>query len=419
MLVLELPHVHSATLAVMVRGGPRFETESEQGISHLVEHLVLRGTGAHPNSKSYHIAVETLGGEINGLTQRDATTIHMTVPARHAAPGLRLLAEAVIDPTLDGLDVEREVVIEEILDTCDARGRELDIDTLSRRALWAHPIGFPIAGEPEIIEGLGIDACRGWFRRMFAAENGVLIAAGRVRADEIVAEAARAFAAMPRGEPLPDAPVPIPELGLPIQVQPSDDSQTSILLSYPAPHENDPRFPALLLLRRILDDGFGSRLRQTICEQGGLAYSMAVSIDAYRDAGCIDVEITCAEPKLAEAVRATLGVLSGLGDLGEAELERAKTRHLADLEIALDDPSEMAGWYGGSVLLGREVGYEDWVAEAMRVTASDVTALARSIFTSDACLLTLVGPAGDGGVRALEAMLGRAPGSTVWIGEDD
>src|SRR5688572_30805929 len=79
-VVLELPHLHRVSHALLVRSGPRYEGERNCGISHLVEHLVFRGTSSYPDSAALNVAVEALGGEINGLTQRDATTIHITVP---------------------------------------------------------------------------------------------------------------------------------------------------------------------------------------------------------------------------------------------------------------------------------------------------------------------------------------------------
>lgn len=418
-LVLELPHVHSVSHALMVRAGPRYEVEENNGISHLVEHLVLRGTKQHPDSLQFHVAVEALGGEINGLTQRDASTIHLTVPPRHARAGLRLLAEACVAPTMEGIDVERNVVIEEILDTYDGEGNELDADAISRQLLWAHPLGLPVAGLVELVEEMTEEDCRAHFERTFVAENAVLCIAGPVDADEMLAEAASAFLDMPRGATLEEGPSPIPKRGLPIHVQPTDDSQVGLLLTFPAPHEHDPAFPALLLLKRILDDGFGSRLRQAICEQRGIAYSMHASVDAYADAGCFDVEVTCGEQKIRAAVEETLAVLEGLFDLTEEELDRAKTRHVAELDFALDDPSELCGWYGSSALMGRAVGYEDWLDEVQRVTPADVVALAHRMFDKEAALLTLIGPVTEEDLRPLERLMARPEGSTVWLGQPE
>ena len=92
-IVLELPHLHSVSVALMVKAGPRYESPSTSGLSHLLEHLLFRGTSKHPSSVELNAAIEELGGEVNGLTQRDAMTIHMTVPPRSAEAGLGLLAE--------------------------------------------------------------------------------------------------------------------------------------------------------------------------------------------------------------------------------------------------------------------------------------------------------------------------------------
>src|SRR5207302_1140053 len=99
---------------------------------------------------------------------------------------------------------------------------------------------------------------------------------------------------------------PRPPVGAPIAVRATDDSQVNVLLTYPAPHENHPDFAKLLMLRRILDDGLGSRLRQALCEQRGLAYSLSATIDAYADAAAIDIELACAPRKLLAAVNETL-----------------------------------------------------------------------------------------------------------------
>jgi predicted Zn-dependent peptidase len=421
-LVLELPHLHAVSHALLLRTGPRYESEADNGISHLVEHLVFRGTIEHPDSYALNVAVEGLGGEINGLTQRDATTIHLTVPPRSAAPALMLLGEICTRPLLTGIEVERDVVMEELLDTLDATGAELDVDVLSRRVLWnGHGIGLPIAGTPSTVEALTEAECRAHFEKTFVAENAVLCVAGPVQVEEMFAVAERAFARMPRGTPLVEIAPPVPPVRAPIQVQAMDDSQVTAMLTYPAPHENHPDFAALLLLKRVLDDGLGSRLRQAVCEQRGLAYSLSASIDAYSDIGAIDVELACAPKKLVPAIEATLGTLQQLvrAPIGEAELERAKIRHRAELEFALDDPSEMCGWYGAMELVRCRASYEERLADVMKVSAADIQRLAQRILDPTLAILTLVGPAEESDTHRLELLLGREAQSTVWLNDGE
>lgn len=422
LIVLQLPHVHSVSAAFMVRTGPRFERPEENGIAHLVEHLLFRGTRSHPSSLDFHAAVEQCGGEINGLTQRDATTIHVTMPTRFAEQAVARLGEICTEPTLSGLDVERDVVLEEILDSVDADGNDLDLDSISRRVFWqAHPMSLPVAGEADLVASFTERECRAFYQRTFVARNAVLAVAGPVSADDCEAWARQAFSGLPAGMAL-DAGAPPQPLAQPrIRIQQTDDSQVSALLTFAAPSENDPDFPRLLLLKRILEDGFASRLRQSVCERRGLAYSVGASIDAYQDVGAFDIEVTCAPRKLYAAVEQIWATLDELcrGPLDAGELDRAKARHRTDLDIALDDPQEICGWYGAALLVGAPAGYEAWLSGVEESTEAQVLDLARRTFRMEDGLLTLLGPVDERDARRLERLMGRPPHSSVWIGEDE
>jgi predicted Zn-dependent peptidase len=417
-LFLRLPHVHAASLSFTTRGGPRYERPETNGLSHVMEHLLFRGTKARPDSLRFHAAVEDLGGEINGLTQRDAVTVHMTVPPRNTAKAVRLLAEVCTQPLMTGLAVERSVILEEILDTQDADGRELDIDTLSRQALWAgHPMAMSVTGPVENVKRFKEAQARAHFERTFTGVNSVLVIAGPSDPAALSGVVRRAFRALPEGQRLPEVGPPTPPRWAPIQIRPSDDAQVSVLLTFPAPHENHPEFGTLLLVKRLLDDGFGARLRQAICEQRGLAYSLAVSVDAYRDCGALDLELSCAPQKVVPAVTEMWSVLTALcaAPVPAAELRRAKNRHVADLEFALDDPSELCGWYGASALVGASVRYEERHADLMSTGPDRVLRLCRELFGREHALLTLVGPVAAPQASRLARIMGRPPGSTRWL----
>jgi len=414
---LHLPHVHAASLAFTTRGGPRYESAANNGISHVTEHLLFRGTAAHRDSLSFHAAVEALGGEINGQTQRDAVTAHVTVPPRATAAAAALLAEACVSPLLEGLDIEREVILEEILDSQDVDGRELDIDTLSRAVLWAgHPIGMSICGSVDNVQRFTEAEARRWHRRAFVAKNAALVIAGPVPPAHLHAEIEAAFSRLPTGRRLPEGRPPRPAEWSPVHVQPTEDAQVTALLSFPAPHEQDPRYGPMQLLSRVLDDGFGSRLRQAICEQRGLAYALSVTHDAYADCAAFDIELACAPEKVVAAVSQTLAVLEEVarGPLPKAELERAKNRYEAALGFCLDDPEQLCSWYAGSELLGASEGYHQRLGEVLAVRPKAVRDLARELFTFERALLTLVGPVERAQASHLSRLLGRAPRSVVW-----
>lgn len=418
-LYVHLPHVHSAALAFTARGGPRYESLETQGLSHVMEHLLLRGTRAHPTSLAFHRAVEDLGGEINGATQRDAVTLHMTVPPSSTAAAARLLAECCLEPLMTGLDVEREVIREEILDTLDVDGADLDLDVLSRRVLWPnHPMGRSITGPLHNLDRFTEAQARRHHARTFVALNGVLIIAGPGEPALLHPHVAKAFAPMPRGQRLVAPRPPRPPRWAPVHVQPSDHAQATLLLTFPAPHENDARFSALLLMQRLLDDGFSARLRQAICEQRGLAYSLAVSMDAYGDCGALDIELSCAPEKLVEALDQTLNVLQDIAQtpVGDKELRRVKHRHICALEFCRDDPEALCGWFAGSVLMGSKGDFVERLEEVKGVQPSQLRALAQEMFSPEHALLTLVGPVERPQVRQMGRMLQRPPHEAVWGG---
>lgn len=421
-IVVPLPHLHSVAMSMSVRSGSRHEQPATNGLSHLVEHLLFRGTLDHPSSFAFNAAVESLGGEVNGLTQRDATTIHMTFPTRTAYAGLELLGELCTRPLLGGLDIERGVVIEEILDTTDGAGNELDTDSLSRAVLWRdHPIGMPVAGTVDNVERFVEADCHAHYRRTFVAANGVLCIAGPVDVARAVAIAERAFGALPTGVRLAEGPAPTPQGDAPIHVQDNDDSQIGMLLTFDAPHENDPDFTSMLMLRRVLDDGLASRLRQDISESRGLAYSVSASIDVYSDIGAFDLDAAVSPGKLVTTFHQMLCTLNTLieGGVGDAELERVKVRHTAELEFTLDDPGEICSWFGGAELVGCRAGYADRQREAMAVTSEDLVRVAKRVFVKDRAVVTLVGPLDCAIVADLERMIGREIGSALWFEADE
>ncbi len=408
---LALPHVHSAALAFCAHGGPRFETAANHGITHAMEHLLFRGTQQHPSSLSYHRALDDLGIDINGSTHRDAITVHMTVPPTHLAEATRQLAQTCAQPLMTGWQIEREIIREEILDTLDTQGQQLDPDSLSRAVLWPqHAMGQPITGTLDNLDRFTEAQAQAHRSRTFVAHNAVLVIAGPLQPALLHPHVAAGFGALPRGQRRVPPPPPVPPRWAPVQVQVSDEAQTNLLLTYPVPHEHDPEFATLMVLQRILDDGFSSRLRQAICEQGGLAYDLSVAMDAYSDCGALDVGLSCAPDKAELALQETLRILDELCAIAvpQDELRRIKDRHRYGLESSMDDPEALCNWWAANALMNTGHDFESRQRQVQAVGPQDVRRLAQRIFTPDKALLTLVGPVSEAQGQRMGAMLSRS-----------
>ncbi len=407
------PGLHSAMVALYVRAGSRHESASENGVSHLLEHLLFRGSEGFPDSAAMNAAVEAAGGNLNGMTARDHGCFYTPIHPDGLATGLEVLGDLLRRPLLKDLEVEREIILEEILDEVDARGRDVDPDNLVKRlAFGSHPLGFKIAGTPAILRALDQAAVRRHHARLYGASNLVLAVAGPVRPAEVEDLADRHLGALPRGRPAGESPPPPWPSGPVLSVVGHDDAQVEFTLAFPSPPEHHRDHPVHLCLRRLLDDGLSSRLPFEVIEKRGLAYSLHAGMDVFADAGLLSVDGACAPPKAARAVEAILEVLGSLAarPVPEEELSRVQRRHRLSLTFSLDSPGDLAGWYGLGELLRSPEGFESRCRRVEAVTPADVPRVARRTFLRRNLMAVAVGPLRGAARRGLERAVRRGGG---------
>ncbi|ABS24832.1 pitrilysin family protein [Anaeromyxobacter sp. Fw109-5] len=408
------PGLHSAMIALYVRAGSRHETAARNGVSHFLEHLFFRGSLAWPDTVAMNAAVESAGGSLNGITARDHGCYYTPIHPDEVGTGLAILGDLIRRPLLKEMDVEREVILEEILDEVDADGRDIDPDNLSKRIVFGdHPLGYKIAGTPQIVRRLARRDVRAHHQRFYTGSNLVLAVAGPVRASEVEALAEEHLGLLPRGKPSTDlAPPPWPE-GPRLELVEHDDAQAEFSLSFPCPPERHPDYPVHLCIRRILDDGLSSRLPFEIVERRGLAYSLHAGIDTFADAGMTVVDGACAPRKLPRVLEEILRVLGALAEqpMPEEELLRVQRRHRMTLAFSLDSAADLAGWYGAGEVLSAPESFEDRCRRVEGVTPADVRRVAAETFRRRNLVAVVVGPSG----RRERAVLSRIVSTTTAI----
>ncbi|MFE8600537.1 M16 family metallopeptidase [Archangium violaceum] len=410
-VTVETPHLHTALLAVYVRTGSRHETAASNGVSHFLEHLFFRGSEGWPDTVKMNSAVEEVGGNLNGVTTRDHGYYYTPLHPAHLDVGLEILGDMLTRPRLTDMEVERNIILEEMLDEVDEKGRDIDIDNLSKRVLFpGHPLAFKIAGTKESVSRLSHEQIREHFARHYVTGNMVVTAAGRVKHDEVLARVERHFARLPRGSESVDLPPPPTPAGPRLHVTTHDEAQTEFRISFRTVPEHHEDWPALQLLRRFLDDGLSSRLPFEIVEKRGLAYSVHASLEAFHDAGIFEIEAASAPDRASLVVAEVFRVLGELSTtpVGEEELARAKRRHRMLLEFSQDSPGELAGWFGGTELFRRpeSFGFRANLVDA--ASAAHVRDVARRYFAREN--LTVVAVGQRKGIKALEKVVETAEG---------
>lgn len=393
-VTIETPHLHSAVVAVHVRVGSRHETEATNGVSHLLEHLFFRGSARYPDSVAMNAAVEAVGGNLNAVTMRDSSSYYTPTHPKGVDVALRILGDMLTRPRLRALETEKRIILEEMLDEVDEDGRDIDIDNLTKFALYGrHPLAMKIAGTPKSVKGLTLAMARKHFEQFYVASNMVVSVAGPLARRSVVAMCKEAFKKVPPGpRAVEEAPptVPIRKMHF-VRL---DEAQVAFRLCFPTVHEVHPDAMPLQLLRRVLDDGLSSRLPYRVVEKRGLAYSIQATTEGIHDAGTFDIDAACAPEHLGPVVAETLRTLKTLkaGAIENDELLRTQRRHRMHLEFLRDSPGDLAAWFGGMALYRPLATLESRAREAERVTLADLRRVAQQYLRAETMVTLAVGP---------------------------
>ncbi len=395
-VTIETPHLHSVMCAVYVRVGSRHEDERTNGVSHCLEHLFFRGSARYPDSVRMNAAVEAAGGNLNGVTMRDSSYFYTPAHADGLEVSLSILGDMLSRPRLTKLETEKKVILEEMLDEVDERGRDVDVDNLSKRVLFGeHPLSLKIAGTTDSVKKLTLRDVRRHFERAYVGGNLVLSVAGPVTRARVTAAAKKAFRHVKPGPRLTETPPPALEpTGPRFKFVHLDESQVEFRLTFPTVPESHPDSAALALLRRVLDDGLSSRLPHRIVEQLGLAYSVGASIEGFHDSAMFEIDGACAPQNLTKVLEEVLRTVRTLrtGKVTAEELRRAKTRFALHVDFQQDSPADLCGWFGGVELYRPAESFEKKKAELAKVTLAELRRVATTWLSAERLVVVAVGP---------------------------
>ena len=391
---VRMPHVRRSVIDIHTRIGSRFESAADNGISHFLEHMLHRGTARYPSAHALAHAFETLGGALSAMTYVDHGAISLAAPPENLSELVRILAEVLLQPIFSGLDVEKGIVREEILESLDEAGRSVDADHLLRALAFPdHPLGFPITGSLHTLDSFDLPLLHRHHAARYVAEASVVTVAGPFDPEVMLAQIADVFKALPNGkEPMAVAPAPQTELRF-SHVK-YTGSQASVRVGFRAPGELDADEPATELLLRVLDDGMATRLYERLCDERGLCYDVSASYEAYADSGLFDVAADAAPERSEDVLQEIFGVLRALRDDGpsQAELEKAKRRFVWQLAEQDDDPAALSSFYGLGELTGVARTPRERQALLEATSLEDVKRAAARLFTRDSLNLLIVGP---------------------------
>jgi predicted Zn-dependent peptidase len=242
-----IPGIRSVTAGIWIRSGAAHELPEHSGASHLLEHLVFKGTDRR-DPKEIALSLERLGGSLDAFTSREHTSYQARVLPEHLSIALDVLADIVRNPLLrdEDLELEREVVLEELAAVED--DPDDLVFELHGEVIWdGHPYGRSILGTRETLEALTVDTIRELHRSRYHHGCLVVAGAGSLDHDRFVAEVDRLLGDLPGG--LPPTVPEIPSFSDPAQLEDMDTTKVAARKAADAAAEEAVR--AVIRLQRI------------------------------------------------------------------------------------------------------------------------------------------------------------------------
>ena len=391
-----MPGVRSVALGAWVRAASLHESADKMGVSHMLEHMVFKGTPTR-SAKELALALETLGGSLDAYTAREHTAYQARVLDEHLPQAADVLADLIFRPTLRASDLalERKVVLEEI-NTVDDTPDDLVFE-LHNSQLWGnHPYGYSILGTRETVAALDQGDLRALHSRAYHPEQIVVAAAGNVEHDALLETLeSSGWADVPRGGlPALRSPAPIVQAPAAVHFE-RDTAQTHIVIGSTVFAHSDPRRYAMSLIGMLFGGGMSSRLFQRIREELGLAYSVYSFQSFHEDSGVHGVYVgTTPESARAavDAINAEMELLAAQG-LSEEDLTAGKSQLKGQITLSLESPSSRMYRAAGVELYGEPYRTLDEVLALVdAIDIETVAALCNTYYSPGKQTLVSLGP---------------------------
>jgi predicted Zn-dependent peptidase len=387
-----VPSVRSVALGFWIATGSVAEHEDQAGISHLLEHMLFRGTERFGSQEIDQI-FDAMGAEINAGTDKEATSLYTRVLDRHLEHAFEVMSEMVWQPRFGELEAEREVVLEEIaMYEDDPQDRVFDL--LGKAIFGCHPLGRAVIGTTEVVGAVTREQLAAFHGQRYLPDGIVIAAAGSVDHDALVQMAARGYA---RGAEQAPASVnghatrsaqasatATPDFQPRTRFLQKDTEQYHVCVGGAGLAREDERRFALRVLEGVLGGTSSSRLFQEVRERRGLAYSVFTFSSLYAHTGEIGLYVGTRPDNVSEALAVVAAELERCVEdpASDEELVRSRENLKGRVVLGMESTGARMSRLGASVLNDMPIlSIDETIERIDSVEIDDLRALARELFT--------------------------------------
>jgi len=389
-----IPYFSTVSLGIWWKTGGRFENETNNGISHFIEHMLFKGT---QKRSAYDIAkeIDAVGGAINAFTGKEYTCLYARVLKKDTDIALDILSDMYKNPLFleDDLEKEKYVIAQEIKMVEDSP-EEYIYEMFNASYFKGHSLGLPILGKKENVEQFTCDELREHFQEHYAPCNLIITASGRIDHDAFVQKVSLYFdcfeGSSSKSETLI---VPSPCTGL--HIYEKDLEHVYLCVGTDGVSQIDNRRYRLYLLNAIMGGSMSSHLFQEIREKRGLVYNIYSYVNCYHDAGTFGISTSTSHESVEEVLTLIKEEMTRIRDTGitDAELSFSKEHLKGNLFISLEGSETRMGRLAkNEIYFGGYIPLKDTLREIDRITKSEVDKIGNTIFKNPENIsLTILG----------------------------
>lgn len=392
-----IPTLETVALGVWVDVGARHEKEHENGITHLIEHMVFKGTKTR-SARAIAEEIENRGGFLNAYTSREQTCFHARVLKDDVALAADIIADLVRNPLFaeDELVREKDVVLQEIGQAADTPD-DIIFDHLQAQAFAGQALGRPVLGTPATVKSLGRTDVAGFQRRAYVPARMIFAASGAITHDRAAKLAERLLGDAPSGKPA--KPARAKYTGGDYRSEQKLE-QAHVALCVEGVAADDPRAMTAQIFSLLFGGGMSSRLFQELREKRGLCYEIHSFSGSHAETGLFGIYAGTSAMGIAELVPLVIGELERAArDISDEEVSRAKAQMRSSLAMGLESPMARCEMMAGHLhTWGRILPLSEIRARIEAVTTQEVRAFASHLMASGKPAMAALGP-----VRKLES----------------
>ena len=389
----QMNHGRAVSIGIWVLAGSRNESKKQNGISHLLEHMVFKGTHSR-NAYDIAVSLESLGGHLNAFTDREVTCYYALVLDENMPEAIDVLSDIVQYGVLNEEDLESEkhIVFEEIKNLEDTPEDYLH-DYFLTTVFDSHPLGHSVLGTYESIQALKRIDLVDYHRRFYAPNNLIIAAAGHLEHDRVV--------------DLVNSSIQIPVHRTNSKVSSirwgektshriqANIQQSHICTGVSAFSFKDPKKYPLVVLNNLLGGGMSSRLFQNLREKRGLAYAVYSFLELWSDTGLMGIYAGTSIEREKEVLNLIDQELESLCNqpIPIEELERMKTQLTRNLLLTMEDcTTRMNRIAKREIYLEPYQSMDDIIKRITVVNQDEILSIARDLFDDKARYTTVFAP---------------------------